>query len=80
MAWTEYNAPARAADSARRAGKTRGETVLAALLHAVSKQRRRVRNGAAMGHSNEPMRFRLLKFIQMKNARPTMLLSGTKPQ
>ena len=29
---------------------------------------------------NEPMRRRLLKFIQMKNARPTMLASGTKPQ
>lgn len=31
-------------------------------------------------HSNDPMRFRLLKFIQMKNARPTTLASGTKPQ
>ena len=29
---------------------------------------------------NDPMRFRLLKFIQMKNARPTTLRSGTKPQ
>ena len=29
---------------------------------------------------NEPMRRRLLKFIQMKNARPTMFASGTKPQ
>ena len=29
---------------------------------------------------NDPMRFRLPKFIQMKNAFPTMLRSGTNPQ
>lgn len=29
---------------------------------------------------NEPMRFKLLKFIQIKNARPTIFASGTKPQ
>ena len=33
-----------------------------------------------VSYSNEPMRLRLPKFIQMKNARPTMLASGTKPQ
>jgi hypothetical protein len=29
---------------------------------------------------NTPMRFKLLKFIQIKNARPTIFASGTKPQ
>jgi len=88
MAWREYNAGAGADDSAGRRRKTRGETVLAALLHAVSKLVLIVTNAGRLMetnrryllHWNEPMRFRLLKFIQMKNARPTMLLSGTNPQ
>jgi hypothetical protein len=37
MAWREYNAGATGDDFAGRRRKTRGETVLAALLHAVSK-------------------------------------------
>lgn len=88
MAWREYNAGARADDSAGPRRKTRGETVLAALLHAVSKLVFIKTNaGCLIGtsrrcayHWKEPMRFRLLKFIQMKNARPTIFLSGTKPQ
>ena len=40
-------------------------------------------HGANLSMSNywkEPIRFRLLKFIHTKKARPTMFWSGTKPQ
>jgi hypothetical protein len=36
--------------------------------------------GSRPGYRNDPMRFRSPKFIQMKNARPMMFWSGTKPQ
>ena len=71
----------------RKIGEIRGESisVAEARRRAVGQARIMIvevsaRKAIDASASNDPMRWKLPKFIQMRNARPTMLRSGTKPQ